>query len=133
MSSTFISALKAEIAQLEDQLRNDPRQRKLARLRETLAEYEPAKHALQASTGMANIAAQSKGDKIKSEIIGLLQQRGSIHRKEILNHLITIGLMGQEKDPIQSLASYFSGWRDTFEPDGAGNWSLIVQNRQAAE
>jgi hypothetical protein len=41
-------------------------------------------------------------------------------------------LMGHEKDPMASLAAYFSRWRDTFDPDGAGNWELR-QELKAAE
>jgi hypothetical protein len=137
MTATFVSALKAEIAQLEEELRSDPRQRKLSRLRETLAEYEPAnKTQPQPFAALRDIPSRvpllPKSDMIKNEIIALLQQRGTIHRKEILRHLTGIGLMGGEKDPMASLAAYFSRWRDIFDPDGAGNWSL-KQPSQAAE
>jgi hypothetical protein len=138
MATNFVPALKAEIAELEDELRRDPRHRKLARLRETLAEYDPASKGInvQLATGSLGIATgpatlQTKGDRIKAEIMTLLQQRGALHRKEILNHLEAVGLMGNEKDPMASLAAYFSGWRDIFKPDGAGNWSLSQELRNA--
>lgn len=41
MSADFLPVLKAEIGDLEEEIRNDPRYRKLLRLREVLAEYEP--------------------------------------------------------------------------------------------
>ena len=129
MTANFVSALKAEITQLENELHGDPRYRKLARLREILAEYEPANKDfhVQLATGSFGIVtapAASKGNKIKAEITALLQQRGTSHRKEILGHLKDIGLMGKEKDPMGSLAAYLSGWNDIFDPDGGGNWSL---------
>jgi len=129
----IVSALKAEITQLEDELYNDLRYRKLTRLRAALAEYEPANRDLQAQTiTPPNLILQTKGDRIKAAITALLQQRGTVHRKEILSHLIAQGLLGHEKDPMASLAAYFSSWRDIFEPDGAGNWSLS-QELKAAE
>jgi hypothetical protein len=138
MNANFVSALKAEIAQLEDELQSDPRQRKLARLRDALGEYEPVNNALQAQPSpplrvltRIPIPPKSKGGKIKAEITALLQQRGAVHRKEILRHLTAAGLMGHEKDPMASLAAYFSGWRDIFEPDGSGNWSLKQELRAA--
>jgi hypothetical protein len=136
MTANFVSALKTEIAQLEDELRSDPRHRKLARLRETLAEYEPA--AMIASSNsllrisISDAPPRTKADKVKAEITALLQQRGTAHRKEILNRLTAVGLMGHEKDPMASLAAYFSGWRDIFDADGSGNWSL-KQSLRAAE
>lgn len=141
MTSNFVSALKAEIAQLEDELRSDPRHRKLARLRETLAEYERDDHqaplalnsgVFSISPSSATLKLRTKGDKVKAEITALLRQRGAVHRKTILSHLTAAGLMGYEKDPMASLAAYFSGWRDTFEADGRGNWSL-KEGLKAAE
>ena len=138
MATNIVSALKAEISELQDELRNDPRHRKLVRLRAALAEYESPNTVLQPepiksleSSGTPTVTFETKGDKIKAEITALLQQRGTVHRKEILNHLIAFGLMGHEKDPMASLAAYFSGWRDIFEPDGAGNWSLKQELRAA--
>ena len=68
---------------------------------------------------------------MKAEITALLQQRGTIHRKEILSHLTAAGLMGHEKDPMASLAAYLSDWRDSFDPDGGGNWSLKHEMKAA--
>jgi hypothetical protein len=139
MTIDFLLALKAEITQLENELRSDPRQRKLTRLRETLAEYEPASVSHQAEfvTGLfgmsGSVASQrTKGDRLKAEIVSLLRQRGAVHRKGILSHLTATGLMGHEKDPMASLAAYFSGWRDMFEADGRGTWSL-KEGLKAAE
>ncbi len=32
--------------------------------------------------------------------------------------------MDGHKNPMANLAAYLSEWRDEFEPDGRGNWSL---------
>jgi hypothetical protein len=141
MTDHFVLALKAEIAELEDELRNDARHRKLARLRETLAEYEPGGHqaqlalnggAFSMSISPATLKLRTKGGRVKAEIVTLLRQHGAVHRKGILSHLTATGLMGHEKDPMASLAAYFSGWRDTFEADGRGTWSL-KEGLKAAE
>jgi hypothetical protein len=140
MTTNFISALKVEIAQLEDELRSDPRHRKLARLRETLAEYEPESRDYQAKLGssIGPLSAGSfaplrtKGDKVKAEITAFLRQRGTVHRKEILNHLTAVGLLGHEKNPMVNLASYLSEWKDIFAFDGRGNYSL-KEGLKAAE
>jgi hypothetical protein len=133
MIMNFVSALKAEIAQLEDELRSDPRQRKLARLRETLAEYEPSSGGYQAQLGSITISSfsagsfttlRTKGDRVKAAITALLRERGTVHRREILNHLKAVNLLGSEKNPMASLASYLSDWKDIFAFDGSGNWSL---------
>jgi hypothetical protein len=153
MTSNFVSALKAEITELEAELHNDPRQRKLARLRAALAEYDPpamisgngslaasggngSSTSLSASGALgASATLRTKEDKVKAEIAALLQQRGAVHRKEILRHLIAVGLMGHEKTPMSSLAAYLSYSKNIFDRDGGGNWSLkpIVGSLKAAE
>jgi hypothetical protein len=140
MTTNFVDSLEAEITQLENELRGDSRYRKLLRLRAALAEYEPAANTAQVrprplvgiSTMAGSRAFHKKGDKIKAAAIAFLQQCDRAHRTEILEHLECSGLLGQEKDPMASLAAYFSGWRDTFESDGAGYWSL-KKSVQAAE
>jgi hypothetical protein len=32
--------------------------------------------------------------------------------------------MGHEKNPLAALAAYLSGWKEFFDFDGKGNWSL---------
>jgi hypothetical protein len=59
-------------------------------------------------------------------IEGLLSLRGSVHRKEILSHLVNAGLMGHERDPMAHLAAFLSGERDKFASDGRGNFSLAT-------
>lgn len=133
MTVDFLSALKAEIAALDAEIRADPRHRKLQRLRDTLDEYEPqrAPEVHQGIVGLggngslvANATVLTKEERVRAEVTRLCQQHGTLHRKDILKHLMTAGLMGTEKDPLQALAIYLSNWKDEFDFDGNGNWSL---------
>lgn len=140
MTTDFIAALKAEITEIEAALRADPRHRKLAKLRETLAEYEPAKAAAQpnllltpAATIIGNITGGTKETRIKAELTNVFKAKGPQHRTVLLEHLKLKGLMGHEKDPLASLAAYLSGWKDTFAFDGKGTWGLPDQFEDAEE
>ena len=66
----------------------------------------------------------SKAAQIKAEVTYLLEARGTEHRQKILDHLISKGLMGQEKSPLASLAAYLSDYKAVFVADGRGNFSL---------
>jgi hypothetical protein len=137
----FTAVLKAEITDLETDIRErpDPRVRKLQRLRETLAEYEPPPQSnsrpsvpqtngngtvLEPLPAASGLVAMSKSSRMILEITKLLRQRETVHRKELLDHLIAHGIMGKEKDPMQALAIFLSSHRDQFGFDGAGNYSL---------
>jgi hypothetical protein len=142
MTATFIESLKAEIAEIEAALRADPRHRKLAKLRETLAEYEPLPPAEKTqppsfrlpgpppdsfAQAVGNGLARTKEERIKAELTGLFTKDGPQHRSIILEHLKQKALMGHEKDPMASLAAYLSGWKDVFGFDGKGTWGLRDQ------
>jgi hypothetical protein len=150
--SNIVPAIKSEISELEaDLLANpDPRVRKLQRLRETLAEYEPTPVPLpplrrplmsnlpqtngngavsESQTDDAIFANATKAVKMKLHIGGFLKKHGSTHRKELLGSLIAAGIMGKENDPMQALAIFLSSHKDLFESDGSGNFSL----REGAE
>lgn len=128
----FPEVLKAEIAGLEKDIRDnpDPRHRKLARLRDTLAEYEPRKNEPPAKAlGQPRIrillphSALSKSSRMLIQIEKLLSENERVHRKDILAHLIKAGIMGKEKNPLQALAIFLSAHKDKFAFDGAGNYS----------
>jgi hypothetical protein len=137
--TNFVPSLRAEISELEADIRHnpDPRVRKLQRLREALAEYEPVRaseppkaasvpptNGLEALRAFAADAAMSKAAKMKAYLRGYLEEKGTAHRKELLEKLIQTGIMGKEKDPMQALAIYLSSNKDIFEFDGSGNYSL---------
>lgn len=50
MSANFVLHLRAEISELEQEIRSDPRYRRRQRLRELLTEYEPVRGAERPST-----------------------------------------------------------------------------------
>jgi hypothetical protein len=129
MSANFATALKAEITELEAELRADPRHAKLKHLRDLLALYEaPSATRQTATNGAAHVTADAAGtkeEKIKAELRRYIQGNGgTVRRLSALKHLMDMGLMGAEKDPMGNLAAYFSHWKDDFSSDGAGNWSL---------
>jgi hypothetical protein len=148
----IVPVIKAEIAALETDIREnpDPRERKLARLRETLAEYEPVPPATPAPSAVAPLwaspppaahlawtnggtsepllaasdAATTKAERMRRAITKLLQQRITLHRGVLLEHMLTSKIMGNETDPMQALAIFLSSHKELFESDGAGNFSL---------
>jgi hypothetical protein len=130
--SVFINALKREIGELEADIKAhpDPRLRKVQRLRETLAEYEPIPltplngSKLEPLPAASGPSALSKVARIKGFVDGTLQAQGKAHRAQLLAGLIQAGIMGNEKKPMQALAIFLSSNRDDYVSDGAGNYAL---------
>jgi hypothetical protein len=132
--SDMINALRRELSQLEAELRSDPRFVKVQKIKDLLAEYEPSQgkvifsatsvNAGRTAESAANARSASKAARIKAAIMILLNTKGSVHRTDILQHLVDNGLMGSEKIPLRSLAAYLSEWRADFKSDGNGNFSL---------
>ncbi len=80
-------------------------------------------------------AVVSKTKKVQTAIVAFLSANGQQHRKTILDHLIGLGLMGNEKDPMQRLAIYLSGMREAeiVTSDGAGNFKLARHHSRLSE
>jgi hypothetical protein len=137
----IVPALKSEIAELaaDIQANPDPRVRKLQRLREALSEYEPKRNVAQALTNVSqgngngsifeSPTLATKSVKMRMHIGKLLKEKGTVHRKDLLESLLAAGIMGKETDPMQALAIYLSSHKNMFESDGSGNFSL----REGAE
>jgi hypothetical protein len=122
-----VATLSRELGQLEAELRGDPRYVKIKQIKELLDLYkvsESANGRRQPAESRTGKRPESKATKIRAAITSLLTNKDSTHRKDILNHLTKLGLMGNEKDPMASLAAYLSAWKDLFAFDGKGNWSL---------
>ena len=47
-----------------------------------------------------------------------------VHRKDILDHLVSLGLMEGIKNPMMNLAAYISDHKSEFVSHGSGRWSL---------
>jgi len=125
--SEIVDALRRELAALEAELENDPRYRKIARIRSLLTEYSIP------TTANANVSPirrtrvaspSSKKVRIHDAIMAFLQGHPGAHRSEILSELTSSGLMGDEKDPMASLAAYLSDFRSELLGLGQGRWSL---------
>jgi hypothetical protein len=137
--TNFVPVLKSEIAELEADIsaNPDPRLRKLRRLKETLAEYEPSlgklllpnqpqpngNGSLPAATPQG-LVGETKAARMKAHIDGALRKSGKMHRKVLLEGLLAAGIMGKETDPLQALAIFLTGNKDSYESDGSGNYSL---------
>ena len=70
------------------------------------------------------VAALSKSSRMMTEIKKMLSQKESVHRKELLDYLISTKIMGNETDPMRSLAIFLSNHKNDFQSDGSGNFSL---------
>ncbi len=73
---------------------------------------------------------KSKALRVKEGVVELLGLRGTEHRSKILERLIEKRLMGTERNPLASLASYLSDNKDVFVTDGRGNFSLRQREHQ---
>jgi hypothetical protein len=129
----IVRSLKNELRQLESELRtHDPRFVKIEHIKALLAVYEPTSpHALGRGKKASNGASPgvSKGERIRAEIERLLGANRSLHRSAILAHLVEVGLMGSEKQPMANLAAYLSRWTDDFVSDGRGNFQLAPSRK----
>jgi hypothetical protein len=134
--SEIIDALQRELSRLETELQQDPRHRRIQRIKELLADYhgevQPTGKVHQASVAIrprAQLRVRgrkiSKAQQARQTTQHFLRARGGkAHRSELLRNLINQKIMGSEKNPMLSLASYLSNWRDILDHDGKGNWFL---------
>lgn len=129
--TSVTATLKAELDRLEAEVRADPRHQKIEHLRALLRMYEvelsqPIQRLANPDRVVSAVSFRegSKRAKMKDAITDFLKERGAAHRSEILKHLTAQGIMGHEKDPMQSLAGYLSEAKAIFAFDGNGNWSL---------
>jgi hypothetical protein len=145
MNSELINALKRELEQLEAEFSLDPRYCKIEHIRRLLSYYEaeandapgscglpslgPTSAPARPATGMAN--ANSKLARVRRHIAEFLAERRSASRREILDYLIERNVMGQEGNPMASLASYLSV-SPQFCKAGSGYWSLSTEVSAAA-
>jgi hypothetical protein len=128
--SEIIDALERELRRLEAELAQDPRYRRVGRIRELLSDYRTDESptlapTIRARTAIPGAQEPSKATLIRTSVRQHLQEKAApVHRGEILEHLTARGFMEGQKNPMASLAAYLSEWRDEFEPDGRGNWAL---------
>jgi len=98
-------ALKAEIADLEEEIRNDPRYRKLLRLREALAEYEPKPARAPVTANVRQPVAtpvpvpRADDDTMTPSGESVFRERSSVNRSELLRHLLRSPMHRERRNP----------------------------------
>lgn len=151
MNQTLIDALLSEFGEVSADLRKnpDPRQVKLDKIAALLTTYgvtPPNAMSVAVATNNGNVMVNppfvqppaadakptTKRERVRAALSEFLKQRGLAHRNTILDYLVDAGVMGHEKDPLQSLASYLSESKDLFAFDGKGNWYLRSMSRPSA-
>lgn len=131
--SDVVDMLNQELASLEAELRDDPRYRKIERIRALLSEYSSGTdenaNIRRNPVHWANIRKprteqpNSKGVRVRETIRSILLEKGAVHRTDLLNALLAKGIMGNEKAPMASLAAYLSDFKE-FTSVGGGQWAL---------
>ena len=141
----FVENLIRERRELDRALRADPRHKKIEKIDALLAEYGEASTPISAPLTPVHISSQPpervkasprKENKVqlaKAAVIAYLGQGGAQHRKKIVEHLIHIGVMGHEKDPLQSLAIYLSRWKNEIVGVGEGNYDLASRAKHMGD
>ena len=132
--TTIVQSLRQELAALEADIRSDPRYRKIERIRALLSEYDDEPQVSVAA--QPNVwhrrspMADTKKDRVRGVISEVLTVKGNAHRSELLKTLIDRGIMGQEKDPMASLAAYLSDFKE-FKNIGVGRWAFAPKIGEA--
>ncbi len=121
----FVARLHQELRALEAELAADPRYLKLAKIRELLVIYElPASAPTEPTAAESAVETPTKLDRIRSETRAFIERSGgTAHRQDILDHLIRLGIMGNERQPMASFAAYLTEMKADFVSVGAGKWT----------
>jgi hypothetical protein len=133
--SNLPAVLKAELASLQRELERDPRFRRMRKIADLLADYEPplspppasaptVHHLTAAPIIGSKERSTSKAAKIRREIKALMEQHGIVSRRRILEHLLAKGILGKEQRPLKTVGTYLYKGRDIWANDGKGNWFL---------
>lgn len=138
--NAIVDALRSELASLEAELRSDPRYVKAGKVRELISLYsgsepKPAQSLERKPVASPGTRENTKRYQVKSLVWKTLAEQGRpVHRTLLLDRLKAAGLMGSEKDPMASLAAYLSEWREEFQADGRGNFTLAsAKTNEAAD
>jgi hypothetical protein len=137
MKTEIEKSLERELARLEPELMANPIYIKVSRIKELLAAYrgtptvaatvgqfvEPV--APKGQPHVREVGGSTKRGRVYAALEELIRSTGKpVHRKLMLDHLISNNLMGKEKNPMQSLAIYLSDAKDRFKSVGPGVWGL---------
>jgi hypothetical protein len=139
LMSDLVDALKRELVGLESDLENDPRYRKIARIRSLLAEYsakdaEPPELADKVAITLRK-RISPHGDTKRARIHKIIQAKlangEQVHRKRLLEALQSNDLLVGDVNPMASLAAYLSSFPD-FSSTGEGFWELSSPKTEEA-
>jgi hypothetical protein len=143
--SDVVKVLERELAQLETSLRKNPTFIKIERIRELLATYRvdsggvpvaaPPPSAPRPSAPVERNAGNmpTKRSRVYEVVEELIRTKGPTHRKVLLAEVTARGIMGTEKNPMQSMAIYLSDAKDRFESVGDGVWTLRDRSEERIE
>ena len=130
----IVEILERELSQLETELRRNPTFVKIERIRQLIDVYRgtapapapvPPRAAQSAHKPVTSAPKPvSKRMQISEAITEALKANGPMHRKDLLRMMINRGLMGTEKNPMQSMAIYLSDAKNRFRSLGNGRWDL---------
>jgi hypothetical protein len=132
LMANLVQTLRAELSALEADLSSDPRYRKIERIRALLAEYEDVgpnssryDSEPYAPRRERTRSHDTKAERVRETIREILTKDGDSHRSSFLKVLTERGVMGDEKDPMASLAAYLSDFKE-FQSLGGGRWALAT-------
>jgi hypothetical protein len=131
--STFTLALRAELASLEEELRNDPRHAKIEKIKSLLGDYgadvvDTATAPLMSAAAPAQSKnwrgvprENSKATRARLALRDYMLPRGAVSRDDLLQELTRLGIVGREQFPMRQVSTYLSRFPE-FESAGGGNW-----------
>lgn len=73
----------------------------------------------------------SKSDQIWAAIREFLMPRGIVHRQEILDHLVSLGLVNNSPNAMGKLAAHMAERKQLLVKHGGARWSLVEQRATA--
>jgi hypothetical protein len=128
----FLSALTGEIAELEAELKTDPRFAKLQKLREILSLYSSdngvvGKGAEGQQRTVTRVPSEARAKALELADMFLRNRTTPTPTREILDYIVSNGgeIGGQE--PVSNLSAMLSN-SETFQSNGRAGWTLKSAN-----
>jgi hypothetical protein len=128
---SVVEVLSGELAALETEMQNDPRYRKIARIRALLSEYSAVNNSSsQPQSKVVTYAGRArlptlgtKKAEIHATVRDVLIRRGPTHRSELLQAVEAAGVNVSNTNPMVAFAAYLSDFKD-LQSLGGGRWAL---------
>lgn len=131
----FTAALKAEIQEIENELKNDPRYKKLESLRSVLLLYQSSGVATEKAGAppvrtITRVPSEGRAKAIELARLYLRNRVGPTPTRDIYDHVVDNGAEIGGKDPVNNLSAMLSN-SDEFQSNGRAGWTLAPENGQA--